>query len=670
MKRLKTILQSNKIYYILIIITIIITIYKIQHIPNKSIYNKDQTTFKGIIKEYKYNEEYLTIEIESKENIIATYKLKEDLNIQYGDYIEVEGILKEPNNNTIPYVFNYKEYLNNKDIYYLLNITKINTLEHSNKIIYKIKNKINKRIDKIDKKGYIKAFILGNKNNIDKEIYTNYQTIGVTHLFALSGMHISLLSTILLKILSKLKEYKKYLIINIILYIYGSIVSFPSSLKRCLTFYIINSINKILKLNIKSINIMYLTICILILKNYKIIYDIGFQYSTIIVTFILLSNNIVKDDNKIKESFKLSIIIFITSLPISLNNYYEVNILSIIYNLIYIPYISLIIYPLSLITFIFPIINNLLNILINIMEYISNYLNKIDILTINMSLNIYEIIIYYLILILLIKTNKYKLYIINIIIIFVDLLIPYLDNNYYIYYLDIGQGDSILIIPPHKQNITLIDTGNINKNNLSNIRTLLKALNINKIENLIITHGDQDHIGEANDLVNTIKIDKVIFNCGTYNELELNLIEELNNKSIKYYKCINKINNYIFLNTKEYNNENDNSNVIYLNINNYKLLFMGDAELAKEKDIIEKYNIINIDILKVGHHGSKTSSNEKFINKINPKYSIISVGKNNYGHPNKEVLENLKESIIYRTDLDGTILIKINKEIKIKTYMP
>ena len=97
---------------------------------------------------------------------------------------------------------------------------------------------------------------------------------------------------------------------------------------------------------------------------------------------------------------------------------------------------------------------------------------------------------------------------------------------------------------------------------------------------------------------------------------------------------------------------------------------MGDAELAKEKDIIEKYNIINIDILKVGHHGSKTSSNEKFINKINPKYSIISVGKNNYGHPNKEVLENLKESIIYRTDLDGTILIKINKEIKIKTYKP
>ena len=101
-------------------------------------------------------------------------------------------------------------------------------------------------------------------------------------------------------------------------------------------------------------------------------------------------------------------------------------------------------------------------------------------------------------------------------------------------------------------------------------------------------------------------------------------------------------------------------------------MFMGDAGVEKEKDILDKYSINNIDVLKVGHHGSKTSSGKEFIEEINPKYSIISVGKNNrYGHPNKEVLDNLKNSKIYRTDQDGSIMFKIkNKKLKIETCSP
>ena len=129
--------------------------------------------------------------------------------------------------------------------------------------------------------------------------------------------------------------------------------------------------------------------------------------------------------------------------------------------------------------------------------------------------------------------------------------------------------------------------------------------------------------------------------------------------------------NLEFLNTKIYDNENDNSNVIYTKLNNYKILLMGDSESNKEKDIISKYNLSNIDILKVGHHGSSTSSNSYFINRINPKYSIISVGKNNkYGHPEKIVLDNLKESKIYRTDKDGSIKINFNNKLKLQTNPP
>ena len=159
-------------------------------------------------------------------------------------------------------------------------------------------------------------------------------------------------------------------------------------------------------------------------------------------------------------------------------------------------------------------------------------------------------------------------------------------------------------------------------------------------------HGDADHMEEASNIINNLKVEKVIFNCGSYNNLEKELIKVLDKKKIKYYSCIKELNidnnKLYFLQTKDYGNENDNSSVIYTKLNDYKFLFMGNAGIEVEEDLIKKYNLQDIDVLKVGHHGSKTRSSKIFIDEIKPKYSIISVGKNNrYGHPNKEVLDNL-----------------------------
>lgn len=165
-------------------------------------------------------------------------------------------------------------------------------------------------------------------------------------------------------------------------------------------------------------------------------------------------------------------------------------------------------------------------------------------------------------------------------------------------------------------------------------------------------------------------------NNDKYNDLELELINVLDKKSINHlnnikYIMLEKYTLY-FLNTNCYDNENDNSNVIYLNYNNYKFLFMGDAGIKREKDILNNYNISDINFLKVGHHGSDTSSSKYFTYFINPEYSIISVGKNNrYNHPKPSVLDNLSNSKIYRTDIFGSIKIKINKNgYRIKNYSP
>jgi len=204
----------------------------------------------------------------------------------------------------------------------------------------------------------------------------------------------------------------------------------------------------------------------------------------------------------------------------------------------------------------------------------------------------------------------------------------------------------------------------------------MKSLGIRKIDALVLSHGDFDHMGEAKSLVMNFKVEKVVFNSGYYNSLEEGLIKALKRKEIGYYQNIDSL--YIgnikmqFLNTGEYDNENDNSNVIYLDYHNYKFLFMGDAGVEVEENLIKKYNLKDIDFLKVGHHGSNTSSSKEFINITNPKYSLISVGENNkYGHPKESVLDILSNSKIYRTDYDGSIEIKLNNNgYNIRTCMP
>ncbi|MBR1936998.1 MAG: MBL fold metallo-hydrolase [Bacilli bacterium] len=249
--------------------------------------------------------------------------------------------------------------------------------------------------------------------------------------------------------------------------------------------------------------------------------------------------------------------------------------------------------------------------------------------------------------------------------------------NYFIKYIDVGQGDCTLIHLNNKN--IMIDTGGKANNDLVLLYKIINELKkegIKKIDYLISSHGDFDHIGEAINLVENFKVEKVIFNCGSYNDLENELIKVLDKKKIKYYSCIKELNidnnKLYFLQTKEYDNENDNSNVIYTELDGYKFIFMGDASTSTEKEIMDKYNLPDIDVLKIGHHGSKTSSSQEFINKIQPKYSIISVGKNNrYGHPNKEVLDNLKDTKIYRTDEDGSIMFNIkNNKLKIETCTP
>ena len=688
--KLRKILLFDTLYYIFLLISLIYLIIYINNYNYKCDIDVSQNTFALKIKDFKIDGNKLSIDFDSLIGVyyFKTEKEKNSFNYNINDEVTVEGYLEIPPNNTIPNMFNYNQYLKHNNKCYILHINKINILNKNKNILYIIKNYIIKRINNISYNQYLYAFILGKSSYLDKETYSNYRINGVTHLFALSGLHVSMFSSILLKIFKKIKFNEKisYLFTSVFLVFFSFIASFTPSILRATIFFILSSLNQIHYLFIKPKYLLFLTFILMIIINPLFVYNNGFILSFVITYFILLYN-----ENYTKSNIlKISIISMLSSLPIIINMSYEINIVGFINNIFFIPYVSNIVFPLSLLTLFLEKLNVLLQILINIMEKISFYSTKIFNLCLYFGkLSSIEIAIYYFILILIIKYKNKTLYLSLVLILFYFYFKQNFNKSDYIYFLDVNQGDSSLIITKNKNSI-LIDTGGMvsnkvnnweKKNNEFNIMKsslipFFKSIGTKKVNYLIITHGDFDHMGEAINLVNNFKVEKVIFNCGEFNDLEQKLIKVLDKKKIKYYSCIKELdidkNKLYFLQTKEYDNENDNSNVIYTELNNYKFMFMGDASVTTEKEILDKYNLSDIDVLKVGHHGSRTSSSKEFINEINPKYTIISVGKNNrYGHPNKEVLDNLKDTKIYRTDEDGSIMFKIkNNKLKIETCTP
>ncbi len=682
MNRLKHILRHRYLFKVLAVITLLLAILFTSFYQKKSVYLEDETYFKGIVYKKKITDNKEIYYIKAKEKLVINYYNISSNTISIGDEVEIIGSIKIPSNNTIPNLFNYKRYLYHNDIFYTVTAKSIKKIANNTNVIYAIKEKINNRIDKIYKSNeYIKLFVLGDTSSLDEEVLNSYRENGISHLFSISGMHISLFASILLYVLKRISynNYYNYGMVILFLIFYSLLVGSSPSVLRSLIMYILFSINKVLNLKIKSIDIMCIVLIIMLSYKPYYIYDISFQYSYLIsFSLVLFSYKLKVIKNKILKSLYISLISFFISFPICIYNFYQVNVLSIILNIFLIPLVSTIIFPLSLLSFIIPIISYPLSIFTKILEGVSLFISKYKLGIISFPKpSIYMIIIYYLFILLFLHNKKY--FYIFLLMIFNKILI-YLNPNYEMIYFDVGQGDSTFIKFPYNQENILIDTGGVinSSYSLTNNKTIpyLQSKGIKKIDYLILTHGDYDHMGEAINLVNNFKVEKVIFNCGEFNDLEKALIKVLDKKHIKYYSCIKELNidnnKLYFLNNKDYGNENDNSSVIYTELNNHKFLFMGDAGINVEEDLIEMYNLTDIDVLKVGHHGSKTSSSEEFINSINSKYSIISVGKNNrYGHPNDIVLENLKETQIYRTDKDGSIMFKINKnKLEIKTCIP
>lgn len=273
------------------------------------------------------------------------------------------------------------------------------------------------------------------------------------------------------------------------------------------------------------------------------------------------------------------------------------------------------------------------------------------------------------------KVNKYLFYIVLLLSFFAYLYISYGDNSHNpinlskdelkgikITYFDVGQADSILI-QTNNENM-LIDAGN--NSDGSNLVAYLKNEEINNFKYVVGTHAHEDHVGGMDDIIYNFNIEHfympdVISTTKTFEDI----LDALENKQVRFETPniddtfnLGEATIKVIYVGKDSNNLNNTSIVLKLKYKNAEFLFMGDLEKDIEKQLLDKD--IKADILKVGHHGSNTSSSKEFIEKVKPSISIISVGNNNkYNHPNKSTLDilNKNNSRVLRTDELGTIIV-------------
>ena len=571
-------------------------------------------------------------------------------NIDVLDFIKISGSRGGYKFGNLESGFDFNNYLLNQGIneqIYAKNIVKIFDFP-INPNSYK--SYILAKIDDENVKNLVGGMIFGQfdyETSFGKQI----RLLNLTLLFSMTGIYLNYVLFTLSKIFSyKLSDKKSdYLALVVFLpFLLFNITRFTTI--KVVTFYIFRLINKYNLENYysKLDRIAILGVIFVILDPF-IVFQMEFYLSFLIMILFNYSYLFFKKYKRKKLVIMRYLFLFLITLPFTIKSTNIINIFNSITS-----YLLMIIFKPIFFILLSYFINLNMNFLTSLLSYIVSFISKVNFsfLDINVpKFNSYFYILYYFIIILIffffeVNNKKYGNKIIGFLsILFVVYSLPI--NNlmtFEVDYINVGQGDSTLL---RYQNTTiLIDTGGLTYTDLatSNLIPFLKGKRIYKLDAVFITHHDYDHYGALDSLKENFTIKNVFYN-DQFSTININNMEFKN------------LNTYGSL----FEDENYKSLVLSYEFKNIKFLFMGDAPKEIEEKIILSNPNLRCDVLKVGHHGSNTSSSEDFIKTIKPKIAIISCGYNNkYHHPSDETLEVLEKYNIEirRTDLEGTINYK------------
>lgn len=560
---------------------------------------------------------------------IKVYYQDEDFSIN--DELDIEityrDIPKQQNENA----FDYQRYLYSNNIASQANLTNVISKQAHPTLYHFIESRINLNQEI---KSYASLFLLGIKDTEMQEIYNNMTALSIVHLFALSGMHLQILYRFIEKFMRIVfQDRKKDLLILLFLGIYVFSLPYNISFYRA---YIMMALQKLSNKKISALDALSMSAIGMIFLNSYCIYHLSFIFSYFISFVIILLHNYKYQ----------SFLIFLGSLPIILMTSYQINIMSLVLSIVFLPFISY--FYLGFVAY-FILPNMFLPIqliFIRLFSMMLTFSNVISFFIPFSKPNLFFLFSYYFIYFSIIyKINQKRRWIKEGLALLSILFVFYCYSHYFpftkVVMIDVDQGDCFLISQSFNRGNILIDTGGIKNQDVASNRIVpyLHSIGVFDLDYVYLSHHDFDHSGALTSLQNQIPIHHII---DTY-ESE----RDIGDVKIKMLQTSGTT-------------DNDQSLVMYVSVNSFHYLFTGDISAEIERELYEKYGKLDVDVLKVAHHGSKTSSSNVLFQMINPKIAWISVGENNYyGHPSEEVIERLTHQgiKIYRSDQDGMVTI-------------
>lgn len=618
-------------------------------------------------------------------------------------YLIIKGVfnINEPNFKRNRGAFDYKKYLRQQNIRKIADLQKVQTLqvdighnpwEYLSLLRVKIKRYITKNFG-VTTASYMKSLILGVKDDDFQKVKGVLSQLGIMHFFSISGFHIFFFLSGLHYIYLRLGGIKNYLLVidTIFLGTFAILTGFSTSVLRSTLYIWLLTCNKQLGNRLTKLDCWSLTLISCLVINPFLLLQAGGQLSFALTFFILFLQPIVGGlKNRIWRGCYFSLVISIFSIPIIAYNFFEWHLLSLVLTLMLIPIFSWFLMPAIVVMLcLCPIISiGFWN------DFVESILNKFDEILAWLSINSpghfvtgqLPISVFILCLMLIMywlavsHKTKYSCYLVLLLILIIPSSFKYINPVGAAMFVDVGQGDGFLLKLPFNKGAMMIDVGGQRKYKKEpwqekimthskadyGVVPLLKSFGITQLDQVFITHGHEDHFGDLEKINDCVTIKKVTFADGS--EQSSNFKEQLKNIShqgtqIERTLASNSwlINKHLVTSLypfKRGDGGNNNSLVLTFTIKDKKFLMTGDLEKEGESELLAHSNNLKADILKVGHHGSKTSTSELFLEAVSPTEAIISCGVNNtFGHPHEIVLQRLikKNLTIYRTDQQGMV---------------
>ncbi|AEV95118.1 DNA internalization-related competence protein ComEC/Rec2 [Pediococcus claussenii ATCC BAA-344] len=527
-------------------------------------------------------------------------------------------------------------------------------------------------------RGYVLGAVLGYQDEFMQQNSEKYKNTGIIHLFCISGLHVFFLVDGLKALFRRLritKETSESLLL-VLVPIYYVIGGGSTSLLRCISIVWINTFCSRFRLKQRNIDTWGLVLLINMYLNPFVLFCLGGQLSYLL-SLILIT---LKFKNKVYQSIAL----FLVEIPSLLYFTYQVNILTVLFNLIFIPIFSVIILPCAICLLLVPGLNIVLGLPIIFFEVLIKMAEKMPGLILVGKPHANVVILLFIITLKLVTIDQniktYKqisglAFVLYSCVYMLLHLVPYGEVSFF----DVGQGDCILIREPFNRRISLIDTGGrvgfvkngwkkrqkieVPQANRTSVN-YLKSLGISQIDNLCLTHQDVDHIGDTGTICKNFRVKRLIIGDGMLDSLGFKdkVKSVINRKtSIKSVKSGFIVRNFPFqvlYPEKKGKGANEDSLALIGTFGKQKFLFTGDLDQNGEKRMMEMYPELKVDVFKLGHHGSRTSNSDAVFDIAGPHVTITSAGrKNRFGHPHKETIEKIKKHHIlnYSTQTSGMI---------------